>query len=134
MSTDLALQKLIHDQLIADAGVSALVGSRIYDAVPQSAQVPYISFGPDVLVNVDAECIAANEHSFQIDIWSEDPSGYAECKRIGSAVRLALNDYDAEPEAGGTNGLHVSAVRYITDPDGITRHGIVTVLATMEEI
>jgi hypothetical protein len=40
----LALQKGLRAALIADAGVAALVGSRIYDEPPQNVTFPYLRF------------------------------------------------------------------------------------------
>ena len=42
----LELQKAIVAALKADAGVDALVGTRIYDAVPMNATKPYVELWP----------------------------------------------------------------------------------------
>ena len=141
MSTDLALQKLIYECLVNDQAVAGLVGARVYDGVPdcppshgQDGRLfPYVSFGPSDGVPAGGDCLAAMAHTQQIDIWSRDPAGFEECKRIGHAIRIALDGCEGKPEAGATTGIDVESVRYLTEPDGITRHGIVTVSAIMEE-
>ena len=145
MSTDLALQKLIYERLVNDEAVAGLVGDRVHDNVPDCPahdgdKIPlaYITFGPSDAVQAGGDCLMAMAHTQQIDIWSWHPAGFEECKRIGHAVRIALDGYgddedDIQLETGATTGIDVDSVRYLTDPDGITRHGIVTVSAIMEE-
>jgi hypothetical protein len=43
--SSLDLQKAVVARLKADAGVTALVGQRIYDRVPPDAVFPYVSLG-----------------------------------------------------------------------------------------
>ncbi len=40
-SSALALQKAVYAAFVADAGVGALIGDRIYDGAPRDAVFPY---------------------------------------------------------------------------------------------
>lgn len=125
---ELAVQKALYDLWVADAGVGALVGNRIYDRVSPSPTFPYVSFGPaDV---IDAElCGAAVDLSVQVDVWSR-AVGSVEAKRILAALRDAVRS----AQNAGTfflPGWHLPVIRFTStrtmlDPDGLTTHGVLT--------
>jgi len=138
MSASAALQKLFYEALRANAGVSAMVGDRVYDHVPAdgagkvTAEFPYISFGAYDFVPDDSDCIYAGEHTVQIDIWSR-AVGKVEAKTITDAVRRLLRDYEADMGDYGLVEMRVDLAEVIGDPDGLTSHGIVQVTALIEE-
>lgn len=73
-----------------DAGVSALVGTRIYPKkAPQNVQTPYIIF--HVISDIDKQCVGGaiyqNDTRIQIDCWS---LSYAEVKNLKVAVKSSL--------------------------------------------
>lgn len=130
------LQVAIVSALKADADVAALVDGRIYDVVPaqagkDTAQFPYVSFGPTHDMPEDADCIDASDLTIQLDVWSRDP-GFAEARRIAKAVRLALDD--------DTLTLSDNALVYFTylrrddirAPDGLTTQIAMTFSAGIE--
>jgi hypothetical protein len=134
MSESWALQQLVYARLIAFAGVTALVGQRVYDAPNlKTVTFPYVSFGPSDIVTDDADCIDGVIETLQIDVWSRRSGGKQEAKQIANAVKAALHDFHAEPAAGALVSLRVATIRIFNDPDGITTHGVVTVEAIMEE-
>jgi hypothetical protein len=130
----LALQKAIVAKLKADAGVAAIVGARVYDGVPATPEKPYIKYGRSDLAPELADGYLGFDESIQIDAWSAGPS-QVQAKQIGSAIRSALHNAVLTLENGqrlvslevsGTNGV-------IPEPDGITQHTVVTVLARTEQ-
>lgn len=132
MSVSAQLQKTIFDALRSDPAVSAQIGARVYDRVPDSPSFPYVSFGPYDFVSDDAECIIAGEHTIQIDVWSR-AVGRVQAKQITDAVRRALHGHEAEMGDYGLVETRADFARVIGDPDGLTSHGIVTVTALIEE-
>jgi hypothetical protein len=140
MSASTALQKLLYDALRADVAVSAMIGGRVYDRVPSEEQriadtgaaFPYISFGAYDFTPDDAECIYSGEHTIQLDIWSQ-AVGKVEAKTITDAVRQLLHDYEADMGEYGLVDMRVVLAQVISDPDGLTSHGIVQVTALIEE-
>lgn len=138
MSVSAALQKLLYEALRANAGVSAMVGDRVYDHVPPdgagkvTVEFPYISFGAYDFVPDDSDCIYAGEHTVQLDIWSR-AVGKVEAKTITDAVRRLLRDYEADMGDYGLVEMRVDLAQVIGDPDGLTSHGVVQVTALIEE-
>lgn len=131
------LQVAIIACLKADAVVSALIGGRIYDRVPQGVGLPYISFGPTQDVPEPADGLDLSELFVQLSIWSDDP-GFAEARRIAKAVIKAL----AHAFAGGDLVLTDNALaylecdgrRHLRDADGLTSHVALTLRAGIENL
>lgn len=85
-----ALQAAVYQCLLADPGVSGLVGTSVYDALPEG-KVPeiYISLGPEeVRDRSDADGVGAL-HRFTVSVISE-VSGFAAAKDVAGAVGDAL--------------------------------------------
>ncbi|MPR62761.1 DUF3168 domain-containing protein [Ochrobactrum intermedium] len=126
------LQGQIVTLLKASPELTALIGGRIYDRVPESPTFPYVSFGPSDEVSDDADCIDGFEVTMQLDVWSR-AVGFPECRRIVDAVRKAL------PEDGillADNALvtfNHRISRLFRDPDGLTSHGAMTFEAFVEQ-
>lgn len=128
----LPLQKAIVAALKAHAGLTALVGGRVYDGVPRSAAKPYVSYGPSDVLTEEADEYEGFDESLQIDAWSAGP-GRVEIKKIGRAIHDALHETALSlDESQRLVALTVEQVRYLTEPDGLTQHAAVAVRARTE--
>ncbi len=133
MTASNALQKLVYDRLIADAGVAAAVGQRVFDNVPAGAVFPYITFGPSDVFATDAACIVGRTETLQLDCWSRLAGKLQEVKTIADAVKTALHGFDGVMAENALVAMRVTSIRYFRDPDNITAHGVVIVEAMVEE-
>lgn len=123
MSLDLVSQKALLDQLKAYAPLAALVGTRIYDYVPQKPDFPFVNIGEDDLAQFDTTTNNGAKIAATIHTWSSI-RGYKECKGIQAEIRSAL--HDASLTAAGfvfEYCLWESSQSFI-DADGVTRHGV----------
>ena len=87
----LALQKGLLAALKANAGVTALVSTRIYDEPPQNVTFPYARFGdisPDAF---DTDTKEGAMVGISIEAHSRSASGRVEAVRIVEAVKEALH-------------------------------------------
>lgn len=128
-----AMQKAVVARLKAVAAVTALIGQRTYDYVPQDAVFPYVSIGGFQSVDDSAECIDGVEIFIELHVWSR-ATGSVECKTVASAVRAALHEHSPtldDPFAAVGNIEHRDT-RYLRDPDGKTTHGILNFRAFVE--
>lgn len=134
----LELQGAITERLKATAGVTGIVGQRIFDRIPRNqngdvtAQFPYVSFGGDDLVSDDADCITGFEITVQIDAWSR-AVGFQEAKRIANEVRLSLHRHEFELTDNAAVLFEHRITRVFRDPDGITSHAAMTFTAYIEQ-
>jgi hypothetical protein len=92
----LALQAALVARLRAHAGVTALVGARVYDEPPQGVAFPYVRIGTVDLTPLRMTTCSHEDLTFSIEAHSRPVSGRVEAARIAHAVRLAL---DAAPLA-----------------------------------
>lgn len=123
------LQKAIFAALTA---APALVDGRVFDTVPADTPAPYIKIGEAQVLDDGTDCADGWEVFTDIDIWSEPETGSKlEVMSIGADVvprLLAITAID-----GFT--VVISAIenaRYLDDPDGVSKHGIITVRHVLE--
>lgn len=135
MSASVSLQDVILAALLADMGVQALVGNRIYDRAPSDPGLvyPHVTFGPSDYVPDDADCITGRIEDVQLDIWSRDQGRKWKCKAIVDAVKAALHDHEADMGDHALVSMRVMLCRVLDDPDGSTVHGVVQVEAVIDE-
>jgi Protein of unknown function (DUF3168) len=128
----LQLQKALVARLKADAGLTALIDGRIYDAVPINAIKPYLSFGPFEVLPERGDCIDGAEVVITLDGWAAGPDT-VQVKRLGAAVAIALDEatFTLDMPQRLVEML-VEPIRYLRDPDNITAHAVITVRAMCE--
>jgi hypothetical protein len=76
--------------LRADAGVAALVGSRVFDQPTPGGVFPYIAVGPVFGQPVEAHLLDGWECVMTLESWSRGFGG-VEVRQIMAAVEAALN-------------------------------------------
>lgn len=138
-STTLELQGAIAARLKAVSAVTALIGQRVYDDVPEEkkriqatgAAFPYVSFGPSDELPDNAECIQADVVTFQLDAWSR-AVGFPEVRQTAAAVRAALHEYEFTLTANALVSFEHRATRIFRDPDGLTSHAAIEFRAIVE--
>lgn len=126
----LPLQKAIVAALKSGA-TGALVGGRIYDAVPGGAAKPYVSFGPFQLLPEHGDCLDGGEAIVTLDGWAIGPDT-VQIKQVGSAIAADLDHAELALDGQHLVELSIEQTQYMRDPDGITAHAIVTVHAWTE--
>lgn len=103
----LALQRGVIAALKADAGVSALVGVRIYDEPPQGVTMPYIRIGNIEPRPLRTDCGAAADVVFGVEAHSRPVSGRVEATRIAEAVVAALDEQESAITVTGFTLVHL---------------------------
>ncbi len=76
--------------LRASAPLSALVGGRIYDRIPDNEPQPYVAMASWVARNDGTDCMDASTVEFMILAYSDKP-GRKEVAQMADAVTDALN-------------------------------------------
>lgn len=121
----LPLQAALVAALKGDAGVSALVGARVYDRAPENAAFPFVSLGPERAEPFDAQGTDGREIVWQIDCWSES-AGRVEARAIMAAVAARLHE-GALTVSGFAFVMGVLlSQRTLAEPDGARTHGVMT--------
>lgn len=115
------LIKGITVRLLATAGVSALVGTKIYNRVPQPTDYPFI------VVSANSESYAAKDfskmaHKVRVQAFTRTASA-KDCLDIRAAVIEALDRQEANITVTGFSLVKLelaSLIGYFSEPDGIT--------------
>ena len=85
-----ALQAAVYQRLMADAGLDALIGSAIYDAVPPGTALgTYVSLGPEVVRDASNQTERGAVHEFSVSVVT-DAAGFQNAKAVAGAVSDAL--------------------------------------------
>jgi hypothetical protein len=126
------------------AALTAIVGTKIYDRVPErqaggvlvaDVTSPYISMGPTTAISEDADCIDGLEVTFQIDAWSWGSGlayGSVQASQIAGEVRKALHDVDLELSVNALVSIRHERTRILRESDGITNPGVIQFTAVVE--
>jgi hypothetical protein len=123
----LAIQAAIVAALKNAAAVTAIADERVYDKVPAGAQFPYVHYGEDQVQADDYDsddCLSKGFEVFvTLHVWSR-ANGKVECKRLGAAVHQAIDNADLTVNGFTVFAFEHQSTNYLTDPDGLTTHGV----------
>lgn len=125
MSASSALQKAIYTALQTDAGLTALVGDRVYDVPPASATFPYVNLGDASFYPERQDGFSRRVEAITVHCWTRDQLRRQPCKAICDAIAAALDMSNlALDDPFGLSRLELTLSRVMDDPDGITKHGV----------
>lgn len=117
------VQPAVRTALIAHTPLTALVGQRVYDRVPDNPTFPYLTLDISDAVEDDDDCGKHWRVNIEVHVWSR-AQGRQEASSIAGPVRNAL-DAMAVPAGYRYNWQQYRSTRMMLDPDGLTTHGIV---------
>lgn len=129
-----ALQAAVYDALLADTGVTALVGAAVYDALPTGTLPPlYIALGPEIARDKSDKTGRGAEHEFTVSVVT-DTAGFANAKAAAGAVSDALVDADLTLTRGRLVGLQFYRAKAARVGTGTTRRINLTFRARLEDL
>lgn len=133
-SAGLELQKGIYQTLKLHAPLSALLGGgRVYDDVPQRAELPYVTFGQSSTRDWSTGTERGHEHVVTLHVWSR-AAGRKEVHRIMDVLEGLLHEQApvlTDHRIVNLRHEHSDARR---DSDGEIYHGIVRYRVVTEPI
>lgn len=129
MSLELGLRKAVYEVLQGDAALTALVGNRVFDHVPDGAGYPRVVIGEAVAVDDTYNDGQWLEVNLDVHVWSDVP-GTVECLRIIAAARAAIHGatltMDQSVAVGAIHHIQHVSTRTIRGRDPNVSHGITT--------
>ena len=119
------LQQALYARLQADPGLKALLGDpvRAYDYVPPDPVFPYLTLGEMEARDHGAKGYPASTQLVTLHVWSRQ-RGSREVKQALSALRECLHDASFSISGLGLARCQEEFAATLTDPDGLTEHGI----------
>lgn len=131
----LSIQKGIRAALAADATVSGIVGTRIYDEPPQDVTFPYMRFGDIQPSAFDTDTTEGAEVSISVEAHSRSASGRVEAVQMVEAVKEALHRQELSVTVAGHNLVElIFQTYYVTrDDEGRGYTAVIVLQAMLEE-
>ena len=127
-----ALRAAIHDALVADSALTALLGGqKVYDEPPKSVVFPYVTLGDARVDDYSTGSDPAEEHRLTLHAWSRQ-GGHREAHLIAGALLQALDDAPLTPEGHHLVNLRFSVADIRREADGRTYHAVVRFRAVTE--
>ena len=134
MPTDaaVALRSAIHDALIADGALTALLGgAHVYDEPPRRAVFPYVTIGEARVSDWSTGSDRGEEHQLVLHAWSRQ-GGHREAHLIAGALLQALDDAPLTLSGHALINLRFSVADVRREADGRTCHALVRFRAVTE--
>lgn len=128
----LALRQAIHDRLVADGALGALLGGpRIHDAPPRDAAFPFVTLGEAVVSDWSTGTEAGTEQALTLHGWSR-AAGRREAFEIAAAVQQALHDAPLALAGHRLANLRATTAEVRREGDGRTFHAVIRFRAVTE--
>ncbi len=131
LTPDEDLQTMIFNRLSAVTAVTDIVGGDIVDGKPST--YPCVVIGESDNRPDDYVEITGLQTSLMIHCWSDDQSRLNPCRRLTGAVKSALHEFAGSMAVHALARLTVVGSRVFLDEDGIRAHGVLNLLAEIEE-
>jgi hypothetical protein len=131
-----ALRTAVHEALIADAALGAVLGAalggpKIYDEPPREAAFPYVTLGEMRIADFSTGSEAGLEHQLTLHAWSRQ-GGHREAHAIAGALLQALDDAPLALAGHQLVNLRFAAADVRREADGRTYHALVRFRAVTE--
>jgi hypothetical protein len=130
----LALQKGLRARLVAVAGVTAIVSTRVYDEPPQAVTFPYLRFDQITANAFDTDSTLGSVVDITIEANSRSASGRVEAVQMVEAVRAALHRQEANVTVTGFTLVELIFQTYSVtrDTDGRGYTAVIALQALLE--
>lgn len=119
------LQTVIHQMIVAAVapGVIKVVDHPLIN--PAADDFPFVQIGDGQALGADVTGSNGTEQYLDLHAWSRK-RGKAEVKGILEELRTAFHGQTLTVPGLSSAHCYVDAERVLDDPDGLTRHGILT--------
>jgi hypothetical protein len=130
----LAIQKGLRARLVSNAGVTAIVSTRVYDEPPQAVTFPYLRFDQITANAFDTDSTLGSVVDITIEANSRSASGRVEAVQIVEAVRAALHRQEANVTVTGFTLVELIFQTYSVtrDTDGRGYTAVIALQALLE--
>jgi hypothetical protein len=130
----LAIQKGLRARLVANAGVTAIVSTRVYDEPPQAVTFPYLRFDQITANAFDTDSTLGSVVDITIEANSRSASGRVEAVQMVEAVRAALHRQEANVTVTGFTLVELIFQTYSVtrDTDGRGYTAVIALQALLE--
>lgn len=116
------LQKAVYAALDGDATLGALI-TGVFDHVPPDTAFPYVTVGEVTVADASTMGKDGQAHTITVHSWSRG-RGRKEVKDIMAEVYRVLHKANLALTGHDLAGMMFEFASTLTDPDGLTYHGV----------
>lgn len=117
--------------LKADTAIAAMISDRVFDASKKGDVFPHVTMGGVQVLPDKGDAVDGAESFVTIDAWSR-LAGSVELDLLAKLVASSLDDAELAVDEQHLVDLVHESTRTLRDPDGVTRHAIITFRALTE--
>jgi hypothetical protein len=127
-----ALRAAVHDALIADAPLAALLGGpKVYDEPPPGVAFPYVTLGEQRVADFSTGSEPGEEHQLTLHGWSRQ-GGHRQAHLVAGALLQALDDAPLALAGHRLINFRFALADVRREADGRTYHALVRFRAVTE--
>ena len=127
-----ALRAAVHDALVADTGLTSVLGGpNVFDEPPRAASFPYVTIGEARIADFSTGTEPGEEHQLTLHAWSRQ-GGHREAHLIAGALLQALDDAPLTLTGYQLVNLRFALADVRREADGRTYHALVRFRAVTE--
>lgn len=107
------------------------VGAPVYDEPPETADLPYVTIGEATTTHDNRFGLTARQVVANVHVWTRSGgdsavAGFLEGNTIAAAVDSLLDGQPLTLTGWGAVACNLEQSQTLRDPDGITRHVVLT--------
>lgn len=128
-----AVQVGVRSALVGNNTFTALVGTRVYDHVPNQATFPYVTIGESTALPFDTKTHTGLDQTLTIHAWSRDYRGRKNVEDILNASYGVLHRGTLSVSGHTFIDCQLEFSETFVDPDGQTFHGVARYRVTTQQ-
>lgn len=121
-----ALLAAVRARLVADPTIAALVDGRIFDEPLQDVQFDWIQLGDTQAIPFDFMCGSGVRVFWDIHVWCRGDWAGDRMRDIAAAIYTSLHRQKFPVAGHNLQLIEHQTTRTLRDPDGLTRHAVVS--------
>jgi|SRR5690606_12632688 len=128
MGYETAVQTAVFQRLNNHTALQDMV-TNVYDSVPETATLPYVTIGEDVITEADTADTLGVEASITVHVWTDTASGTRgrkQAKTIQGVIYEALHRAELTAEGYSIFAADFVNSQSFKDVDGLSWHGVQT--------
>ncbi|MFN3232936.1 MAG: DUF3168 domain-containing protein [Alphaproteobacteria bacterium] len=126
------LQKAVFSSLTGNVPLMAVV-TGVFDRVPLGTAYPYITIGEATAADWSTKTSTGQNHTLTLHVWSRD-AGRQQAKQILDLIHTALHNQPLTLDGAALVLLQYAFSETLSDPDGITTHGVIRFRALTQSL
>ncbi len=121
-----ALLAAVRSRLLSDPTIAAMVEDRVVDEAEQKLAFDYIQIGDTQVIPFDGMCVSGVQVFFDLHVWCRGDWAGDRMRDLSAAIYTSLHRQKFPVAGHNLQLVEHQTTRGLRDPDGLTRHAVLT--------